>query len=239
MYDSERGCVRGVEVDPHVEVMEIPKKRRGTFIALEGIEGAGKSTQVKLLQKTISERWGECLATREPGGSPYAEEIRRTIMSEEYGRSASAYTMFELFWAARTDHIENTIRPALLRGAHVITDRFDGTTFSHQIHGQECPELDELFFLKRDVYMADICPDMYIFLDMDPEVGLQRIAVRKGEPLNHFDKRDLDFHMRVREGCKQFAALSLGKSVLINANQPVQGVHDDIIKRLEMSFLFS
>jgi len=225
-----KGCVRGVKEG---------KPPRGKFISLEGGDGVGKSTQITLLGEAINEKWGRCTTTREPGGSAYAEEIRRVILSSEYGGRANAMTMFALFWAARADHIEKTIRPSLLRGCHVITDRFDGATFSYQICGQESHELRELFFQTRRVFVEDagVCPDLYIFLDMDPEEGLRRVAERRGEPMTHFDQRELDFHKRLRVGCREFAGMF--PSVIINADQEREKVHSDIMDAIEGQALFS
>ena len=213
-------------------------QKRGVFISLEGGEGVGKSTQGALLQEAIEARWGKCLRTREPGGSMYAEEIRDVILHSDHAGQANAFTMFELFWAARTDHVARTVLPALSRGLHVITDRFDGTTYSHQIWGQECFELSSLFYLKRETYLQDknACPNLYIFLDMDPEEGLRRVARRTHEPTNHFDERELDFHKRLRKGCHAFAELFHG--VLINADQDVQKVHEDIMRAIEGRKIF-
>lgn len=213
--------------------------KRGVFLALEGGEGVGKTTQIELLQEAIEARWGECVRTREPGGSAYAEAIRDLILHSDYAPEANAHTMFELFWAARADHVARTILPALSRGAHMITDRFDGTTWSHQIYGQECHELKQLFYLTRETFLQDqnACPDLYIFLDMDPEEGLRRVARRANEPTNHFDERKLDFHKRLREGCHIFADLFGG--VLINADQKPEDVHADIMRAIEKRKLFS
>ena len=212
--------------------------KKSVFLVFEGGDGVGKTTQIELLQEAIEARWGPCVKTREPGGSMYAEEIRSIILNSECAAKASAHTMFELFWAARTDHMERNIIPTLQRGAHVICDRFDGTTWSHQIYGQDCPDLKELFFLKRRIYLEEwgVCPDLYIFLDMDPEEALRRVARRKNEPTNHFDERKLAFHKSVREGCHVFA--SMYPSVVINADQDRCAVHADIIRALENRKLF-
>ena len=212
--------------------------KKSVFLVFEGGDGVGKTTQVTLLQEAIEARWGSCVRTREPGGSMYAEEIRNVILHSDYAGEANAFTMFELFWAARTDHMGKTIMPALQGGAHVICDRFDGTTWSHQIYGQDCPDLKELFFLKRRIYLEEwgVCPDLYIFLDMDPEEALRRVARRKNEPTNHFDERKLAFHKSVREGCHVFA--SMYPSVVINADQDRCAVHADIIRALENRKLF-
>ena len=211
---------------------------RGVFIALEGGDGVGKSTQGTLLQEAIEARWGHCIRTREPGGSAFAEDIRNVILDSDYARNANAHTMFELFWAARTDHVARTILPVLSRGVHVIADRFDASTYSYQIHGQECHELASLFYLKRETYLQDqnACPDLYIFLDMDPEEALRRMARRKNQPTDHFEERELDFHKRLRDGFHRFADLFHG--VLVNADQSPEKVHEEIMKAIESRKIF-
>lgn len=118
---------------------------KGRFISFEGVECTGKSTQVRLLKKYCDERGINAITTREPGGSPYAEEIRSLLLKHHLSKEADAITKFFLFWAARAEHLRKTVIPALKLGYLVITDRFDGTTFSHQIYGEEVLYLKDLF----------------------------------------------------------------------------------------------
>src|SRR5579864_4280814 len=105
---------------------------KGKFIVLEGGEGAGKSTQLRVIKEILGD---DIVITREPGGSPYAEEIRNVILKSTNAGQADAKTHFALFWAARADHMKNTVLPALNAGKHVISDRFDSSTFAYQIYG--------------------------------------------------------------------------------------------------------
>lgn len=201
---------------------ELMENKRGVFIVIDGGEGAGKSTQMKQLK----ERFGEdVLVTREPGGSPYAEEIRQLILSSEHAGEANALTMFALFWAARADHLAHTIIPALEQGRTVISDRFDSATFSHQIYGQGARDLEDLFWVMREEYLSQCSPDLYIFLDIDPKIALGRKVSGSSEH-NHFDERDLDFHERVREGLRAFATRT--NAVAIDASKPVNEVADKL-----------
>lgn len=174
------------------------------FIVIDGIEGAGKSTQLEKLK----EQWGDAVVfTREPGGSPYAEEIRNVILKSPNASQADAITHFNLFWAARADHLKNTIIPALEAGKHVICDRFDSSTFAYQIYGKEQKELLELFDPMRKFVLRNVKPDMYILLDVEIETGLARKQKQSAEgktDLNHFDHAALSFHRRMKEGFYEF-----------------------------------
>ena len=173
---------------------------RGTFIVIEGGEGAGKSTQLAALK----ERYEDAIFfTREPGGSPYAEEIRNVILHSPYAADADARTHFSLFWAARMDHLQQTIIPALSKGKNVICDRFDSSTYAYQVYGQRAQELEELFFSVRDLFLGAYKPDLYVYLDIDAETGLER--KRASDKANdHFDDRDVQFHERMRRGFQAF-----------------------------------
>jgi len=213
-------------------------KKRGIFIAIEGIEGVGKSLQAKLLHEAIENIWGPCVLTREPGGTMLAEEIRSIVLSSKHGSEMSARTMFALMWAARDDHVAKVVIPAILKGNHVLTDRFDCATYAYQVYGQEGRELKELFFLIRGVYLEkqNACPDLYIVLDMNPQKTLERIAKRDHRQMNHFDKRKLNFHERVREGYLAFTQKI--PCIIVNADQGVEKVHADIVSRIKKIGLF-
>ncbi|MSR73384.1 dTMP kinase [Candidatus Parcubacteria bacterium] len=199
--------------------------KKGKFIVVDGGEGSGKTTMVALAK----EHFPEMVFTREPGGSPFAEKIRAVILSPE-AKDAHGETQFGLFWAARFDHLQNTIIPALQRGVHVLSDRFDSSSFVYQMHGQEARHLRDMFWKMREVYVRDGQPDLYIFLDVEPEVGLSRVAKRK-ETTNHFDDRALDFHKRIRNGYFEF--LKSVPHVVINANQSTEEVRTDFLRTLK------
>jgi dTMP kinase len=174
--------------------------KKGKFIVVDGGEGAGKTT----LLKTLTEFWpkGEILVTHEPGGTDFADRIRKLVLTDE-AAGVSAETQFALMWAARADHLQKKIIPALRRGVHVVSDRFDSSTFAYQIFGQANKRLEKLFWQTREVFLRDQTPQLYIFLDVDPTIGLARVRKRQGEK-THFDSRDLDFHCRVRKGFLKF-----------------------------------
>lgn len=201
---------------------------RGKFLVIDSGEGAGKS----LMLKKVQEHFGDqILITREPGGSKYAEQIRELILHSVYAKHADARTLFALFWAARADHLDKTIRPAIMAGKTVITDRFDSSTYSYQIVAQGATDLRELFWTMRDVYLQDLKPDLYIYLDVDPATGLARKSTQGPEETNHFEDRKLDFHEKQRLGCREF--MEKVPHRVIDANQSIEAVWNDFRTVLE------
>lgn len=200
-------------------------KSKGKFIVIEGGEGSGKSTMVKIAK----EHFPNVLITREPGGSPFAEMIRTLILSDE-AKDAHGETQFGLFWAARFDHVHNKVKPALEQGIHVLTDRFDSSSYAYQIYGQEAKHLKDLFLKMREVYLREHTPDLYIYFQVDPQEGLRRVAERKGKA-NHFDTRTIDFHHRIHDGYLDF--LSLVPHEIVDANKPMVEVQTDFLKILK------
>lgn len=196
--------------------------RKGKFIVIDGGEGSGKSTLMNFLPEIFGDQ--KFLATREPGGSVLAEEIRNLALAHPESRLASPETQFGLVWAARHDHLTKKIIPALQRGVSVFSDRFDSSTYAYQIYGQEAPQLEKLFWEVRKVYLRECEPDLYIFLDIDPKIGLRRVATRS-KALDHFDERQLSFHKRIREGYLKF--LEKVPSVMIDTS----GAVDEAKKR--------
>jgi dTMP kinase len=197
------------------------------FIVFDSGEGAGKTTQLNTLKGLLGDR---AVLTREPGGSPYAEEIRNIILNSPNAAQADAKTLFALFWASRADHIKNTVRPALEAGKIVISDRFDSSTFAYQIRGQEAGELETFFWQMRDFFLGDLKPDHYIYLDLDPLIGLARKSGQGAEEQNHFEQKKIDFHNRMRAGFLEF--LQSVPHTIIDANKPIKEVEKDILSCL-------
>ena len=200
--------------------------QRGKFIVVEGCEGAGKSSQLKKLKEIYGE---DFVFTREPGGTPYAEEIRNVILKSENAAQADAKTLFALFWASRADHMKNKIIPALESGKNLICDRFDSSTYAYQIFGQETEELKKDFFLFRDFFLGDYKPDLYIFLEVDTKTGLARKKFQP-EELNHFDERELDFFNRMNSGFQEF--LAQVPNITIDANLSFDEVSKNLQKTI-------
>ena len=173
----------------------------GLFISLEGIDGSGKSTQGRRLAETLRARGHSVTLTREPGGSPGAEEIRRLVLEGATDRW-SAETEILLFTAARRDHLEKTIRPALDRGEIVITDRFADSTriFQGITRGDLTDTVDRLHRL-----MIGVEPDLTLLFDLDPATGLSRAHARAGTELR-FEDMGLGFQQKARDGFLALAA---------------------------------
>jgi len=194
------------------------------FLTFEGIDGSGKSSQAKLLAETLRER-GYCVVlTREPGGSPGAEEIRKLLVEGDPNRW-SPETEILLFYAARRDHVERTILPALERGDIVISDRFADSTRVYQ--GAVRSDLRETVDAIHD-RMIGFEPDRTFIIDMDPDAALARGLARKsGE--DRFEDFGLDFQHRLRDGFKALAKSAPERCLLIDGNRPIDEVSPDIL----------
>lgn len=196
----------------------------GKFITLEGGEGAGKSTQARLLSERLSRNGINTLLTREPGGSPRAEAIREVLLSgqaKEFGPVGEAL----LFYVARDSHLELTIRPALKMGRWVICDRFHDSTRAYQGAAGGVP-IAALDALER-IVVGPTQPDLTLILDLPAEEGLQRAKVRaeeSGEATDHFEGKSLRFHENLRSEFHAIAAAEPERCVLIDARRPVEDV---------------
>lgn len=173
----------------------------GHFFSFEGIDGSGKSTQARLLADALRAEGLAVTLTREPGGSPGAEEIRRLVLEGDPDRW-SPETEILLFTAARRDHLEKTIRPALARGDIVITDRFADSTRMYQgiSRGELGATVDQLHDL-----MIGVEPDLTFLIDVDPQVGLGRAQARAGLEMR-FEDMGLDLQRKMRTGFLALAA---------------------------------
>jgi len=203
--------------------------KRGRFITLEGGEGAGKSTQVKYLLSNLREAGVGAIGTREPGGSPGAEILRKVLLSGKLARLGSSAEAI-LFSAARIDHLENTIKPALAAGLYVISDRFFDSTRAYQGHRGQ---LDPSFMraLER-VTLAGLRPDLTIILDLPAAEGLARAAARRssGENADRFERENRAFHEALRTAFIEIAAAEPARCIVVNALRAEQQVARDIFK---------
>jgi dTMP kinase len=211
------------------------RARRGRFITLEGGEGAGKSTQVRLLVARLEERGIEVVATREPGGSPRAEGLRDVLLSGAAARFGPAGEAI-LFSAARIDHVDNKIEPALVRGAWVVSDRFADSTRAYQgILGK----LDRRFILALErIAIANARPDLTIFLDIPPEAGLLRVSKRRnGQPADRFEAEGIEFHANLRNAFREIAKAEPERCVIVSALAPEDEVAAAIWREVETRLL--
>lgn len=183
------------------------------FISLEGIDGSGKSTQAARLAEWLRAQGRDAVLTREPGGSPGAEEIRRLLVEGDPDRW-SAETEILLFTAARRDHLERTIRPTLKAGQDVVTDRFADSTRVYQ--GATRGDLRSLVDRIHDAAIG-VEPDITLILDMDPEIALTRgLARDSGE--DRFEDFGLAFQQKLRSGFQTLASEHPHRCHLIDAN---------------------
>ena len=187
---------------------------RGILITFEGGEGAGKSTQVHRLADRLREQGLEVVVTREPGGSPGAEAIRGLLVSGEVDRW-SAVSEALLMNAARRDHVEKLIAPALARGDVVICDRFADSTRAYQgVAGGAAPEL--IAMLESEV-VGDCRPDLTLVLDLPVEIGLARAAGR-GDLEARFEAKGAAFHTAIRQAFLDIAAAEPARCVVVDAS---------------------
>jgi len=201
----------------------------GFFITFEGIDGSGKSTQARTLAANLREQGRDVVLTREPGGSPGAEEIRDLLVAGNPDRW-SPETEIMLFTAARRDHLEKTIEPAIEAGKTVICDRFADSTRVYQgaARADLRPVVDQLHGL-----MIGRDPDLTIILDMDPATALGRGLARKsGE--DRFEDFGLDFQMALRRGFLDLAAEFPQRCILIDGNRPPEDVAKDVATTLKV-----
>ena len=200
---------------------------KGFFITFEGGEGAGKSTQIELLAAKLRAKKYAILVTREPGGSPGAEAVRHVLLSgaaEPFGPKMEAL----LFAAARSDHVEQVIRPAIERGAIVLCDRFiDSSRVYQGVTGGLDPAFMEVV---EQVSINGMVPDMTLILDIDPAEGLKRAAVRRSpnDVPDRFEKETVSVHQRRREAFLAIAASEPQRCVVIDASRSPGEVEDAI-----------
>ena len=211
------------------------KGRRGRFITLEGGEGAGKSTQLRLLVSRLQQRGIEVVATREPGGSPKAEALRDVLLSGAAARFGPRGEAI-LFSAARIDHVDNTIEPALARGAWVVSDRFADSTRAYQ---GALGKLDRRLILELErIAVANARPDLTIFLDIPPEAGLLRVSKRRnGEPADRFEAEGIEFHAELRKAFRDIAKEEPQRCAIVNALAPEDDVAAAIWREVEKRLL--
>lgn len=192
---------------------------QGRFLSFEGIDGSGKSSQARRLAATLRAAGRAVVLTREPGGSPGAEEIRRLVLEGDPARW-SPETEALLFTAARRDHLERTIRPALARGEWVICDRFADSTRIYQ--GASRGDLRDLVDGLHRLAIA-VEPDLTLLIDIDPEEGLARAQARPGVELR-FEAMGLAMQTRMRQGFLDLAAADPGRFRIIDGSGSEEAV---------------
>lgn len=206
----------------------------GRFITFEGGEGSGKSTQARLLAETLRANGIATVLTREPGGSPFAEQVRNLILDPATAPH-SPLSEALLFYAARADHIEKVIRPALVAGHWVISDRFSDSTRVYQVEAGGLP-LD-VFKAFELIVVKLTYPDLTFVLDIPAEVGLERATTRRlaqalaGE--DSYEKREIDYHIRLREGFLTVAKEEPHRCHVVDGTAPVEQIAAEILAQVE------
>ena len=215
--------------------MQFRCMNKGRFVTFEGGEGTGKSTQLRLLASHLSRSGIEFLQTREPGGSPSAEEIRSLLVTGSVNRwSPIAETL--LFYAARVEHWRQVIEPALAKGALVICDRFSDSTIAYQAYagGMNKTTIQHL----HNLVLPGVEPDLTFVLDLPIEIGLQRASARHDSE-TRFERQGKEFHERLRQGFLDIAKECPIRCVVIDATQTMEKVHSDILVVLQAKLKLS
>ena len=201
---------------------------RGRFITLEGGEGAGKSTNARLIRSWLEQRGRSVVMTREPGGSPLAEAIRQVVL-QRWDEGVPPLTEALLMFAARSAHLEATVLPALASGKDVICDRFVDSSYAYQVAGKGFP-LQQLQALEQMV-LGDLQPDLTIVFDLDPELGVARARSRGDQ--NRFEDETLAFMQRVRLAFLERAQAHPGRYAVLDAGRGLEQVQGDLTQILE------
>ncbi len=204
------------------------------FVTFEGIEGTGKSTQIRLLARHLEERGRTVLVTREPGGSRIGAELRKVLLSLDNAEITGRAELF-LYLADRAQHVAQVIKPALARGEVVLSDRFADSTVAYQGYGRGL-DPDMLQSLNA-MAMDGLSPDVTILLDIEPEQGLRRALARNLEngaarAEGRFEAEKLDFHQRVRGGYLALAARFPERMRVIDASGDADAVFTRVLAAL-------
>ena len=199
---------------------------RGVLITFEGVEGSGKSTQCRLLAQRLASRGVDVVSTSEPDGTALGTAIR--TLFEADGPPPMPLTQAFLFMAARHQHVTQVVRPALERGAVVLSDRYTDATMAYQGAGQGLA-LETVRDLNA-LATGGVLPDLTLVLDLDPAAGMARIGGRR---LDAFERMDLAFHRRVREGYLEIARADKNRVVVLDADRDPDALHADVVRAVD------
>jgi len=202
--------------------------RRGVFITLEGIDGTGKSTQLRRLVHYLRKRGCRVQVTREPGGTQTGERVRGILLASKTGKLV-ALAELALMYAARAQLLEEVVRPALDRGEWVVSDRYNTASFAYQGFGRELG-IPAVRAFDR-IICGSTQPDLTIILDLDPEQAMRRARGRKMRRQSHpdrFESQGLAFHRRVRAGYLAIARTAPRRIKVLRANQPIEKLQQEI-----------
>lgn len=201
----------------------------GKFITIEGSEGVGKSTNIEFISKYLKSRDITTIETREPGGTKIAEEIRQVLLTTK-GETVPEIAELLLFFAARSFHVENLIKPAIKQGHYVICDRFSDATVAYQGYGRGF-NIQDINTIASWVH-EKMQPDLTILLDAPAEIGMQR-AKQRGV-MDRMESEDISFYERVRDGYLTLASEHKERFVVIDASQALKSVQTEIAFHLDV-----
>jgi dTMP kinase len=218
------GSLRGRPLSPAE-----PKPRRGLFVVFEGGEGAGKSTQVRLLADALRAQGREVLVTREPGATEVGERIRNLLLHEEPASGMTPRAEALLYAADRAHHVAALIRPALARGEVIISDRYVDSSLAYQGAGRTLP-VDEVSWLSSWA-TGGLKPDLTVLLDVDPQVGLARAGGRDADA-DRIESESDAFHERVRYAFLDIAAADSGRYLVLDANRSPEAIAAVVAERI-------
>ncbi len=197
---------------------------RGLFVAFEGGEGGGKTTQSRLLAQWLTGQGREPVLTRQPGGTDFGTQLRKILL---HGSDMDPRTEALLFAADRAFHVASMIEPALASGQDVLTDRYEDSSVAYQSNGRGLPR-DQVRFLSR-WGTNSLIPDLTIVLDIDPGTAFAR---KHADTLDRLERAGDDFHHRVRDCFLDLAATDPSRYLVIDATKPVDVVHERIVRRM-------
>jgi dTMP kinase len=198
---------------------------RGRFITFEGIDGAGKSTQIEVVAQTLRDRGVPLVMTREPGGTALGDALRALIL----GQPMDPGTETLLLFAARAEHLAQVIRPALASGRWVLCDRFTDATYAYQAAGRGVAR-DRIAALERWVH-ADLQPDLTVLIDIDPVIAAQRLA--RARAADRFEGEDLDFFRAVREEYLARARREPTRFVVVDGTRSAESVRAQLVELMQ------
>ena len=216
--------------------MSSPKLKRGIFITLEGIDGTGESTQLRQLVNHLKRVGHQVCATREPGGTRVGEQARAILLASRTER-LTPLAELALMYAARAQHLEEVVRPALARGEVVVSDRFNDASFAYQGYGRKLG-VETVRAFDR-VVCGETQPDLTIVLDLNPRLSLERAQgreQRRDSARGRFEAQGLAFHARVRNGYLAIARQEPRRVKVVRADRPMAEVQEEI-RKLVAEFL--
>lgn len=194
--------------------------KKGRFITVEGVDGAGKSTQIEIIDEVLRSRGIELVRTREPGGTPTAEKIRQILLNDPMSSKCELLMMF----AARQENLHKVVRPSLDKGKWVLCDRFTDASYAYQCFGRGIP-FEEIKLLENFVH-PDLKPDLTVLFDIPTEVAMQRLQGQH----DRFESEKKEFHDRVRKGYLKLAEMESDRFLIVDATRSADIISDELRK---------